>query len=502
MVEVSLDYGASTKSKDTSNNRIPVQPGPSPEESIQTDTAQLESYLSCPPPRFSAMANDRQAATANTSPKSRTKNEIEKQTEKKTGDAKPTDRKPLSDRESALHLAVKNNHIKIVAMMLKAGVDVNCPDKDNWTALQKATSYHLEKSEEMVKLLLSHGADVHAVNDEGMTALAVAARKELHTISDILLKAGSEINPSDRKKVPWSPYLLAAWVGNVKLMQTYINWGANTNATNHEGWNALHIAARQNHIEVIRFVIGQKTPLSIHSTINDKRTALHIAARYKNLEIARLLISSGVDLHHKNKHGYTALHSAAEDGDEAMITLLLNSGCDIHAKGHDDWTPLSLAVYGKKAENARLLMDKGKASMEVKNTSGWTPLLIACRWGLDSITQDLVDRGANARAVSNMKRTPLHLATWHKHPKVVRILVALDIDVDAADQDGWTALHMAARLGEKELVRLLLNRGANPNAKFSPGGISSSPLQQAAEQGNDEVVEMIMEAQTALGKWD
>lgn len=403
----------------------------------------------------------------------------------------------LSDHETALHLAVKNKHENIVRRLLHAGVNVNSIDKTGWSPLQKAVSYHLEKATDMVQVLLDSGADLTARNDEGMDALCVAARKGVHNVSEQLYKAGAAIDPPGAL---WSPFLLAAWVGDKNLMALYMGWGADCHAVNHEGWNALHIACRLGHFDLIDFLLTMKRPLSIHSRIKDGRSSLHIAAKYNNLAIARKLVASNIDIHTKSAQNYTALHASAEEGNEDMALFLLQSGSYVNENGKDDWTPLSLAVYHKKTGMVRLLLDKGRANIEAKNTNDWTPLLLAARYGLDDIAELLIERNADARAVSSMKRSPLHLTAWHDHPGVMKLLLKLNINVNAGDNDGWQPLHMAARLGKTYLVRMLLDHGADPNAKFSPGGVSSSPLQQAAELGHEEVVGMIMDAQLKTGK--
>ncbi|KAM5432728.1 hypothetical protein MferCBS31731_007352 [Microsporum ferrugineum] len=412
----------------------------------------------------------------------------------------PLKHSPLSDEEAALHLAVKNNHVGVLSALIKAGVNVNCADSSGWTPLQKVISHNQDKSVAAVNALLIAGLNVDTANDEGMTALGVAASKNLRDISDILLKAGAEINPSDAQRVPWSPYLLAAWNGHLDLMKFYLNWGADAHTVNNEGWDALHVAARQNHFPVLRFVLSTKEPLSIRSVIHDKRTALHIAAKYNNLEIARFLINSGIRIHAKNEAGYTALHAAVEEGNDDIVLLLIESGSEVDARADGDWTALALAAYHKKESTVRLLVEKGKADIEAKNSSGWTPLLLAARWGHDDIVQYLVQHGANPRVMSVMNRTTLHMAALHQHEEIARILVSLDIDVNAADEDGWMPLHMAARNGAETIVSLLLEHGANPSAEFKPGGVSSSPLQLAAGEGHDKVVEMIIQAQRRVPK--
>lgn len=371
--------------------------------------------------------------------------------------------KTLDDHERALHLAVKNKHEAIAKRLLHAGVNVNCDDS-GWSPLQKAVSYHLEKAGKMIKILIDYGADVHACNKEGMTALCVAARKGVHTASEILHKEGSELNPKVTQKVQWSPFLLAAWGGDLKLMKKYISWGADIHAVNHEGWNALHVACRQGNIDIVYFLLTGNNPISIHSRVDDQRTALHIAARFQHLDIARCLIDMGADVDAPDQFLFTPLLRAVQQYSLEMVKLLVDSGADVNVSEREGWTPLSLSIHHRNEPVALYLLNETNANIESHDIWEYTPFLWSVRCRMKDVTRKLIDRGANVNAKTNTQETAVHLATFHKSVGMLEMLLELNtIDVNAANYDGWQALRSALRIGDSKAVRLLLDHGAESN---------------------------------------
>jgi ankyrin repeat protein len=121
----------------------------------------------------------------------------------------------------------------------------------------------------------------------------------------------------------------------------------------------------------------------------------------------------------------------------------------------------------------------------------FTPLVIACYFGLSVVVQRLLEAGADANVKANDGRTPLHWASVDGHDAVVQRLLEAGADVNAKTNNGWTPLYRASADGHDAVVQRLLEAGADVNAKTNYG---LTPLYRASANGHDAVVQRLLEA--------
>jgi len=121
---------------------------------------------------------------------------------------------------------------------------------------------------------------------------------------------------------------------------------------------------------------------------------------------------------------------------------------------------------------------------------GFTPLSLACYFGYPEIATYLVEQGASINLAANnpMKVAPIHAAVAVSQMPIVRMLVENGADVNARQQHGWTPLHAAAQNGDEEIVRLLLKKGADRGALSET---KQSPMDLALMRGHGVVVSLL-----------
>lgn len=255
---------------------------------------------------------------------------------------------------------------------------------------------------------------------------------------------------------------------------------------------------------------------------NDKGgglTALVIAARENCMECVQILLDGGANVNQTTKYGWTPLMTAVQNRNYKIALYLLRKGADPNIANKGGWTPLYLATDNRNIEGGdypvpsadmdhfeiiKQLIDHGanvnarvcgaestptqcrgdstetrtNFTMQWLTEAGATAFLRASQSGDVKLMKLLLEHGADPKIPTELKVTPLMVAsgigwvegvTYEWSPEesleAVRMLLDLGLDVDAASDEGRTALHGAAHKGRNAVVQLLVDRGADLTAR-------------------------------------
>ncbi|XP_026232318.1 ankyrin repeat domain-containing protein 50 isoform X2 [Anabas testudineus] len=270
--------------------------------------------------------------------------------------------------------------------------------------------------------------------------------------------------------------------------------------TGDEATNLRHPLERE--VSVKKFLDSGVNQLG--STV---RQTLLSAAHDGSANVVELHLLHGSDALMSDHQGQTPLTLASRQGHVRVLSVLLewmktqDSEKAVQMMEHADsegWTALRSAAWGGHNEAVRLLLDAG-ADVDGSDSDGRTALRAAAWGGHEEVVLTLLDYGAQVDKADSKGRTPLIAAAYMGHHEVVEILLDHNAEVDLADGDGRTALSVAALCvptaagikGYGEVASLLLERRANPGHRDNDG---MTPLLLAAYEGNDDVVELLLEA--------
>jgi ankyrin repeat protein len=128
-------------------------------------------------------------------------------------------------------------------------------------------------------------------------------------------------------------------------------------------------------------------------------------------------------------------------------------------------TGLMLACSNKDPQMVEVFLKKG-AKLELTDVDdGWTALHYASQSGCHEVVKQLIDKGANIEARTNINETSLHLAAKNNSLDVAELLIDKCANIEAKTEKEETALHLAAKNNNLEIVKLLMEKGANIEAK-------------------------------------
>ena len=257
----------------------------------------------------------------------------------------------------------------------------------------------------------------------------------------------------------------AAESGSVKCVSLLLQHGASPNMwDNDTAVTPIHSAAKsfENTIEILELFVNNGG--DINSGLDkDGSSVLHAAVRANNVQMVRFVLNSKVETIPKTFFE-TPLHTAAENDNYEIAIILLeaNPGCINSLKSKKDrLTPLHIVAEAGYSNTCEALLNFG-ADVSLVNGQCMTPVHLAARNPNETVLRKLLERGANlntklVNTVDGDGRTPLFVCTSSKGrgaTECMLTLIEFGAELDIQNDDGYTALHMAA-IGELQMLQII-----------------------------------------------
>jgi ankyrin repeat protein len=418
-----------------------------------------------------------------------------------------------------------------VRRLVQDGADVNSAQADGATAMHWA-AYHGDAG--LALLLLEVGADPSAANRNGSTPLWLAASQGDAPMIETLLGGGADANeqlPLGRK-----PLMLAARSGRVDAVRVLLDHGADPNAREGErGTTALMQAADQGHADVMAVLIehGADVAAGSSAVLRDGRTAALGKSGDPREAVRRQVIAVLCEQQTPDLSTVSALTALSSGSTEDALlanvrgpSVATEDPCSNQREGiiftgggrnrgerepdGGELTPLVYAARSGSIDAARVLLEAGGDVNQVTRY-GWSPLLAATQNRNYQMGKFLIEHGADVNLANKGAWTPLYLATDNRnieggdyptrtpdmdHLAFIELLLEEGADPNARliestetrtvftnqwlDEEGATAFLRASQSGDLELMRLLLEHGADPHI-YTELGVT--PLAAAAGIG-------------------
>jgi uncharacterized protein len=423
------------------------------------------------------------------------------------------------ETQTPLILAAKGNRVETGRVLLENGASRDARDHHKMTALAYAARQgHIE----FVRLLIEKGVNLTKTGEEALEQAELQGESE---ITELLLKA---LNPRPHKKDDLSEELLAAISRrNYEQVKALIEKGADVNYTN--SWGARPILWVNGNVEIARLLIEkgadpQITPargyglhpfwgavehgslpllevLTSRGVEQEQLDKLLIFAAQKDqTEIALHLIARGASVQAKDEAGHNALTYAVNECNEELIDRLTKKGATLEVpKTQKLVNPLLEAAARNNIEKVKRLLACG-VDVNWSDANGKTPLgnvLSSGHYGAKdqsnraAVAMLLLENGAQADAVLSFNR-PEPLLFFVINGNDVRLAeFMIEKGADPNTVFGYSALGLAIQGDRVEMVRMLIAKGAQVNAKDEQG---RTPLVMAAPRQNKEIIELLKAA--------
>ncbi len=401
-----------------------------------------------------------------------------------------------TDGTTALHWAVRADDMDTTDLLIRAGANVSAANHDGATPLLLAT---INGDPNMIEKLIKAGADPNLpITKDGDTALMMSARTGKVDAVKALLEHGAKVNAVEN----WGGTTALMWAaseGHPDVAKLLIDAGADVNARSKfvgadhgRGFEGTTPSEAKPGQAAEEFAGGLMTPLMF-------------AAREGDIETAKLLIAAKAEVNAADGDGKDALGLAIFNGNYDLASYLIDSHADVNHADAQRFTPLFWAVDHRNNDTPpnlpwmqtedplpliQKMLDNGaNPNALVNNTPRSrmregsprivhaTAIMRAAFAGDLTLVKLLLAHGADPHIVSSDNETTLmaacgtgFIAGYHKtrppaeRLEVVKLLVGLGEDVNAADNYGITPLMVAGNFGDVPIIQFLVDKGADLGA--------------------------------------
>ncbi|XP_071086287.1 serine/threonine-protein phosphatase 6 regulatory ankyrin repeat subunit A-like [Haliotis cracherodii] len=242
-----------------------------------------------------------------------------------------------------------------------------------------------------------------------------------------ILSDGHDINA--RGMLKRTPVMLAAWKGHRKVLDFLLDKGADVGIVDGRHDSILHLACVGGGVEIVKPILSYTTRVDINEKGNYGKTPIMNAAWTRHTDVLQLLVSKGADL------------SSADDGGDSIL----------------HW-----ACVGGHAEMVKYVLSMKRFDINSRGVCERTPVMEAAVHGHDEVFHLIVRSGGDLTLADAKARNILHLACRGGNLEIVKYVLSKHIvDINSRDQMGNTAVMDATVQRHREMVNLLVSKGAH-----------------------------------------
>ena len=342
-----------------------------------------------------------------------------------------TTRTGLNDA-TMLHFAAANGNLEMIKILQNlTKVNINARDKYNSTPFSYAS---FKEQIDVMKFLLSAGADINAVDNDGETAIHEAIRHKKVKSIRFLLENNADLSIVDNRGA--TP-LFRALSGNDAAIVSLLLPKCNA-------------------------LLNQPDKFGVFPLEYALRSAV-------STDIIALLLKAGARTDIPLKRGYSLLHVAMEKENHQAASLLLKYTHYHVIRDSKGYTPLLTAVYNGNTAFVKLIIDNAPAALKDVDLAGRTALHIASSLGYNEIARMLIQAGIDVNIKDKTGETPLHKCAYYGNAYLAGLLLQSGGDINVQDNEGESLLHEAVNRNHMNMAILLIDKKIDLSLKNNSG---------------------------------
>ncbi|KAJ5614413.1 Mg2+ transporter protein CorA-like/Zinc transport protein ZntB [Penicillium herquei] len=411
----------------------------------------------------------------------------------------------LSERDgngnTALHLAAREGSLETAKLLVEKEKQLNLLDstnKNSETPLLVAIQFERDNT---VEYLLKTTANLEITDKDGNSALHLALGRwstGMNLLEMLLTNERAKVKLLNMENnAGETPYLLAARKGDDEAVQTLGEYGANPNARDQDGNNALHLAAKHGMMDIVKRLLGEKPadPSKLEAKNNLEESPYLIAVKFDQMEAAQTFIEYGANSKACDKEGNSALHLASKSGHiRIMKELSLAEGQAGGSLNNQNDSPITLAAQARHLEVLEYLLslNKGRIPRDIKlpgETMAEDFFESAKKGYMCLFKKILQSRGNLLDKKNELGKKALDLAVEANQIGILDYLLTRKRDFDTEGMNIVNMFNESASGGYLQIIKKILV-GRNELIKYRYD-LGKTALLIACENGHTDIVDYL-----------
>lgn len=384
----------------------------------------------------------------------------------------------------------------LIDLFIQYGLDIhNCHDGNNIAHV--AGSIANITHEKLIKLLQKYPVNLNQRNSIGSTPLIIAASTNLDSkILNLFYTKDVDLNVINHDKYNLLYYLLKNY--DLKTIKNFVSKGLNLKITEGLAYSPLHLFIQESSYEKVKFLIEKGADFTLEF---EEKSPLYLSMAYGQFEITELLLQIKAFQFPFNSK-FNPFHLAARFNHIPALEAILQAGYEVDSLDEKGNAAIHYACFHSNLQALNILTSY-QANFNLANAKRQTPLILACISKQISIIGTVLKQSVDISAIDEQGNSAIFYLSMAGYHQIIKKLTEKEgwhaELLNIKNQEGYTALHMTCLLNNLDMLKVLLQLGANP---FIKNHIDFNALHLACKTpGIDKaIIQLLMQSGLSLNE--